>query len=91
MALHPEVTRTLDSLIFISRHKGFGGGDEKVQAVRRLQMLHREGLAPDPDEIEAYVLASGKSTEKGARQLADYMRGIAEGKRFRDYGRRYIL
>jgi hypothetical protein len=88
--LHPDVTGTLDSVLFFGGHNGFLGGGEKEQVVRRLQDLVRAGHRPDPDAVESYALASGETDHKGARRLREFYAGILAGRKFRDYRGRVI-
>lgn len=89
-ALSDEVRTTLDSLCFLGGHNDFYGGGEKESAIPSLRRIAASVDRPTPQEIEDYVLASGKTGPTGAGRLREWYEGLLENKRFKDYRGRYI-
>ena len=88
--LSSEVRKALDSIIEFAGYNGFVGGYDKKVTVERLREMVRSGHRPSPEDVEAYVYASGGTDSGGAGRLRGYYEGILEGRQLRDYTRRPI-
>jgi hypothetical protein len=88
--LDPMVTAALDGTLFFGGHNRFTGSHEKADAVRRMRMFLAAGHRPQPDEVEAYALASGETDHRGAAKLRGFYEGLLEGRGFRDSSGRPI-
>jgi hypothetical protein len=89
-ALHPEIEKAVDSILIFGGRNGFIGAGEKEHTVRRLRALLADGHRPPAEDLEAYLRASGKTSERGVKQFVKYYQGLLEGREFRDYARRPI-
>ena len=84
-SLPPEITKSLDSMVFFGGHNGFLGGGEKEDAIRRLREIARRPDAPSRDAIEEYLRTSGDTKPSGIERACTWYAEILEGKRHRDY------
>lgn len=87
--LPDEVKGVLDRLLFFGGHNRFAGADEKQRAMTDLKRIMEHGR-PAIRDIEAYLLASGETDQRGARRVREWYEGLLRGQRFKDYRGRYI-
>jgi hypothetical protein len=84
------VRESLDHMLWFDGHNGFVGAGGKEDALRRLQAIAASAYGVEPQEIEGYLLASGKTDAEGARRARRWYEEILAGKEHRDYRGRII-
>lgn len=89
-ALPPEVTKSLDSMLFFGGHNNFLGGGEKEDAIRRLHKIAARSDAPSRARIEDHLRASGETDANGVERAGKWYEEVLDGRRHRDYRGRVI-
>lgn len=86
----PAVAEMLDSILGFGGHNSFVGAYEKEESVQGLRTMVARGHRPDPQDLEEYARASGKTDIEGARRLSDLYDKVLAGKRLRNHRGRAI-
>jgi hypothetical protein len=89
-ALAHEITKLLDSILFLDGHNSFLGGGGKEHTITALQDIARMRPRPTREEIEAYLRESGGTDGDGAERAGKWYEEVLQGKRHYDYARRVI-
>lgn len=86
----PEVTKSLDRMLFFGGHHSFLDTGEKEDAIDRLRAIAARPDAPTGPQIEDYLRASGATDAKGIQRAAQWYVEIVDGRRHRDHRGRVI-
>ncbi len=81
-ALHPDVVKALNSILLFGGRNGFIGAGEKEHSIRTLRGLLARGHQPAPEDLATYLRASGKTSERGVKNLAGTTRACLPAKGF---------